>query len=174
MLKTIAIIVGLAIVAVLVIAALRPNSFRIERRITIKAPPEVIFEHINDFHKWRAWSPWENLDTDLERTYMGSPSGLGAVYVWEGKKAGAGRMEIIEHTPPSKLVIKLDFVKPMTTTNTTEITLTPQGDETVVSWAMYGPSPYMSKLFGLIFNMDKMVGKDFEKGLQSLKTVSEQ
>lgn len=165
--------IGVAVAGVATAAAVRPNSFRVQRSLSIKAAPEAIFDQIQDFRKWRNWSPWENIDPDLMRTYSGADAGKGAAYVWEGKKAGIGRMDISEAVPSSKVVIRLEFLKPIKALNTTEFTLQKQGDHTVVTWAMFGPSPFMSKLFGLVFNMDKICGNDFEKGLAALKSVVE-
>ncbi len=149
-----------------------PDTFRIERRAAIAAPPEKIFPLINDLAAWRAWSPWEKLDPNMQRTYGASTTGVGGNYAWESKKAGAGRMEIVE-SGPSKIVIKLDFLKPFAAHNMVEFLLQPEGAATTVTWAMYGPQPFMSKLMGLFFNMDKLVGKDFETGLANLKAEAE-
>ncbi|ESQ81038.1 SRPBCC family protein [Asticcacaulis sp. YBE204] len=175
MLTTILVIILLAIAAVLILAAIRPDHFRLQRSMTIEAAPEVIFDEIQDFRKWRNWSPWENIDPNLRRTYTGPDYGPGAVYEWDSdnNKAGQGRMEIQRTEPARSVVIELKFIKPIAAVNTAEFTLQPQGTGTVVTWAMYGPAPFVSRLFGLIFNMDKMVGGDFEKGLKSLKAVSE-
>lgn len=167
------ILVGSAIAAVLIVAASKPNTSRIQRSTTIAAPAETTLSHIDDFRKWRAWSPWEALDPDLHRTYSGAEAGVGAVYEWRGNgKAGAGRMEILERTA-SKIVIKLDFIKPFTANNTAEFTLLPQGDAQVLTWTMTGPQPFPVKVMGTLFNMDDLVGKDFEAGLKNLKTLSE-
>ncbi|MDC7682626.1 SRPBCC family protein [Asticcacaulis sp. BYS171W] len=175
MLTTILIIILLAIAGVLILAATRPDHFRLERSISIDAAPEIIFDQIQDFRQWRNWSPWENIDPDLRRTYTGPASGAGAVYEWDSdnNKAGQGRMEIQRTEPARSVVIELTFIKPIAAVNTAEFTLQPQDGNTRVIWAMYGPAPFMSRLFGLIFNMDKMVGGDFEKGLIALKAVSE-
>lgn len=174
MLKKIAIVIVVAIIAVLGFAATKPDSFRVERSATIKAPPEKIFAYINDFHRWNQWSPYEKLDPAMTRTLSGAESGKGAIYEWSGNnQAGAGRMEITDSTPASKITIKLDFSKPMEGHNTAEFTFTPQGDSTQVSWAMSGPMPYIAKVMSIFFNMDQMIGKDFETGLGNLKALSE-
>ena len=174
MLKTIALVIVAALAAVLLFAATRPDSFRVERSITIKAPPEKVFPLIEDFRRWPEWSPWEKLDPQMKRTLSGPASGPGAAYAWEGNdKVGAGRMEILSAAPASKVSIKLDFIKPFEGHNTADFTLQPQGDGTAVNWAMYGPAPFISKLMGLFFSMDQMIGKDFETGLANLKAASE-
>jgi hypothetical protein len=174
MIKTIAIVAVVLIAAVLIYAATRPDAFRVERAASVKAPPAKIFPLINDFHNWGAWSPWEKLDPALKRTYGGPESGKGAVYEWEGNsKVGAGRMEIVDSAAPSKVVIKLDFLRPFEAHNVAEFTLDAKGDATTVTWAMHGPAPYMSKLMGVFVSMDKMVGKDFETGLANMKAAAE-
>lgn len=174
MLKIVLLVVAVAIAAVLIYAATRPDSFRIERSATIKAPPEKIFAQVNELKAWTAWSPWEKIDPALKRTYSGTASGKGAAYAWEGNKdVGSGRMEITESALPSKITIKLDFLKPFEAHNTAEFTFVRQGDATIVTWAMFGPSPYLSKLIGLVFNMDRMVGGQFETGLANLKSIAE-
>ncbi|HEV7718207.1 MAG TPA: SRPBCC family protein [Arsenicitalea sp.] len=174
MLETIIIIIALLIAGVLVYAASRPNAFRMERTATINAPAEKIFPFINDFHKWAAWSPWEKLDPALQRSYAGPQNGKGAIYEYEGNnKVGAGRMEITESTPSSRVLTTLDFLRPMRAHNFAEFTLVPQGGATVVTWAMYGRSPYMAKLMTIFVSMDKLVGKQFDEGLANLKAVAE-
>ncbi len=174
MIKTIAIVIAVVVAAILGYAATRPDSFRVERATTIKAPPEKIYAYIDDFHRWEAWSPWEKLDPALKRTFSGTAAGKGAAYAWQGdNKVGEGRMEIAESTPPSKVVIKLDFIKPFEGHDITEFTLQPKGDSTNVSWVMSGPVPYFAKVMGIFASMDSMIGKDFEKGLANLKAVAE-
>jgi hypothetical protein len=170
----IVVLVILAVVAgVLIYAWSRPDSFRIQRSIAIKAPPERIAGLFDDFRAFAQWSPWEKRDPNLKRTFAGPPKGRGARYAWEGnKQVGSGSMEILEASP-QKVVIKLDFLKPFEAHNTTEWTMVPSGDSTTVTWAMYGPSPYMTKLIGVFMSMDSMVGKDFEAGLASLKALAE-
>lgn len=174
MLKIIALIILVVIAGLLIYATTRPNSFRIQRSIRIKALPETIFPLINDFHQWEAWSPWEKLDPALKRTYSGADSGNGAEYAWRGdKNVGEGRMEIVKSSPYSKLVLKLDFSKPFEAHNNVEFTLDTQGDTTTVTQAMYGPRPFTSKLMEIFFNMDKMVGDKYEEGLATLKSIAE-
>ena len=172
--KIVIIVVVLAVVGVLVAAAMRPGEFAVQRSVGIQAPPEKIFPMIDDFRQWPAWSPWEKLDPTMKRTLSGAPSGVGAVYAWDGSgKVGAGRMEIKDAVVPSKIGIQLDFIKPFEGHNITEFTLVPSGQSTEVTWRMHGPTPFVSKLMGLFVNMDTMIGKDFEAGLANLKAVAE-
>lgn len=174
MLRTIIIVIVVLVAAVLIYAATRPDTFRVQRTTSIKAPPEKIFPLINDFHNFGAWSPYEKKDPNMKRTLSGATHGKGAVYEWEGDyNVGKGRMEITETSPPSRVTIKLDFVKPFETHNIVEFTLEPQGDSTSVTWAMHGPSPYVAKVMHVFFDMDSMVGKDFETGLANLKAIAE-
>ena len=174
MFKVTAIVVIVLIAAVLIFAATKPDTFRVQRVASIKAPPEKIFALINDFNSWGAWSPWEKKDPTMKRTLGATTSGKGAVYAWEGNsEVGQGRMGITESSPPSRVAIQLDFVKPFETHNVVDFTLQPKGDATNVTWAMHGASPYVSKLMGIFFNMDKMIGRDFEDGLANLKAIAE-
>lgn len=174
MLKIIALVVVVLIVALLVFAATKPDISRVQRSASINAPPEKIFPLINDFHHWGAWSPYEKLDPTMKRTYSGAANGKGAMYAWEGSgKAGIGRMEIAETSPASKITLNLDFVKPFEAHNIIDFTLEPTGDSTNVTWAMHGHSPYLAKVMHVFFDMDSMVGKDFETGLANLKALVE-
>jgi uncharacterized protein YndB with AHSA1/START domain len=171
---TILILLVAPIAAVAGLAALRPNTFRVERRARVNAAPERVYSFLTDFHQWPSWSPWEKLDPAMQRSHSGAERGRGAVYEWEGnKKVGKGRMEILEAVPASRVVIKLDFFVPWEAHNTTEFTLTPVAGGTDVTWAMHGASPFMMKVMGIFMPMDKMVGKDFEAGLANLKRAAE-
>src|SRR6267143_6109451 len=170
----IAIVLAIAVAIVLILAATKPDTFRVQRATTVKAPPEKIFPLINDFHQWGTWSPYENKDPAMKRSYSGAASGKGAVYAWDGNKnVGSGRMEILDASAPSKIVIKLDFFKPFEGHNTAEFTMLPQGDGTHVTWLMHGPANFMSRLIQVFMNLDNMIGKDFEAGLANLKTITE-
>jgi uncharacterized protein YndB with AHSA1/START domain len=171
----IAVVLAIAIAIVLFLASTKPDTFSVQRAATMKAPPETIFALINDFHQWGTWSPWEHKDPAMQRTFSGAQSGKGSVYVWDGNKnVGSGRMEILEASAPSKIVIKLDFFKPFEGHNTAEFTMLPQGDATNLTWLMHGPAPFMSRLMQVFMNMDRMIGKDFETGLANLKKATEQ
>ena len=174
MLKIILIAVVVLIVGVLGFAATKPDTFSVQRSTSIKAPPKKIFAVINDFHRWPDWSPWEKLDPTMKRTQSGAASGKGAIYEWDGNsKAGAGRMEIIESTPASKLGIQLDFIKPFEGHNIAEFSLAPEADATRVNWVMHGPTPFVSKVMQVFVSMDTLIGKDFEEGLANLKALTE-
>jgi hypothetical protein len=164
-----------AIVALfLIVVAMRPAAFKIERKATMSAPPLTVFEQVNDFRNWRAWSPWEKLDPNLKRTYEGPSAGHGAVYAWAGnKKAGEGRMTIVGGRPGELVRIRLEFLKPFVATNTAEFTFVPQGEQTLVTWTMTGTNNFFLKAFALFMNMDKLIGGDFEKGLAGMKATAE-
>ena len=174
MFKKILLGVMAVIAAILIFAATKPDIFRVQRAAGIKAPPEKIFAIINDFKRWDAWSPWEKKDPAMKRTFGATTDGKGAVYAWEGNKdVGQGRMEIAESVPPSKVTLKLDFLKPFEAHNIVEFTLVPQGDSTNVTWAMQGPTPFFAKIIHVFIDMDSVVGKDFEAGLANLKAIAE-
>jgi hypothetical protein len=167
-------IVVVIVVGVLAFAAAKPNTFRIERTGQIDAPREKVFPLIDDFRNWTQWSPWENVDPALKRTYSGAPRGVGAIYAWDGSdKVGSGRMEITQSAAPSKVILRLEFIKPFAAVNTTEFTITPSGAGSTVSWAMYGPASFMHKFMGTLFNMDAMLAKQFDTGLAKLKAAAE-
>ncbi len=173
MIKIIVIAVLVLLTGVLVFAATKPDTFRIERSLRINAPPEKIAAHIADFHQWGAWSPWEKLDPAMQRTFSGASTGVGATYAWSSDgKAGAGSMRITDSSD-SRIAIKLDFSKPFVSHNIAEFQLQPHGDATDVTWSMHGPSPFVSKIMQVFFSMDRMIGKDFETGLGNLKDVAE-
>ena len=170
----IAVVIAIIIAIVLILAMTKPDTFRVERAATVNAPAEKVFPLISDFRQWMNWSPWEGRDPAMKRSYSGAERGKGAVYAWEGNKnVGCGCMEILEASSPSKIVIKLDFLKPFEAHNTAEFTMLPQGGATSVVWVMHGPAPFMSKVMHVFMNMDRMIGKDFEAGLANLKTISE-
>jgi uncharacterized protein YndB with AHSA1/START domain len=174
MLVTILVVLAVIIAALLIYAATRPKTFTVQRMATIQAPAQRVFPLINDFHNWPQWSPWEKLDPAMKKSIGGAPSGKGAVYEWEGNsKAGKGRMEILDSNAPSRIDIKLDFEKPFRSNNRTEFVLTPQNNATQVMWTMTGPSAFMMRLMGVFMNMDRMIGKDFEAGLATIKTLAE-
>ena len=150
------------------------DTYTVERSETIDAPPQRVYEQIVDFHRWRGWSPWEDLDPDLRRTYSGADAGPGAVYAWSGnRKAGQGRMEITRASEPSQIDIDLVFEKPWKARNSTVFAIRPSGEGSQVTWTMTGPKTLMTRVMGIFTSMDKLVGKDFEKGLGRLKAVAE-
>jgi uncharacterized protein YndB with AHSA1/START domain len=167
-------VVVLVIVAVLAYAATRPDTFHVERSIVIAAPPARIYALVDDFHQWGQWSPWEKLDPALQRTFSGPPSGVGAVYEWQGNRdVGRGRMDIVDATPSSQVGIALHFIEPFDSKTRAVFALTPEGDGTRVVWTMDGPALFVSKVMGLFVSMDRMIGSDFERGLANLKAVAE-
>ena len=171
---TVLIVIVVLVAGVLVVAAMRPREFAVQRSAAIRAAADTIYPLIADFRQWPAWSPWEKLDPEMKRTLSGAPSGPGAAYAWEGSsKVGAGRMEIKDATPPSSVVIQLDFLRPFEAHNTTEFALAPRGDATEVRWTMRGPATFVMRLMGVFTDMDKMIGKDFEAGLANLRAVAE-
>jgi len=167
-------VLAVFVLGVLGLAATKPDTFVVERSTTVKASPETVYALLSDFRQWQNWSPYDQLDPAMTRTYEGAPSGLGAVYSWNGnEKAGKGRMEITEAVAPSKVVIKLDFLVPFEAHNVAEFTLTPEGDAQKLTWKMSGPQPFATKIICVFMDMDALIGKDFEAGLATLKTLAE-
>ena len=144
------------------------STFRVERSTVIPAPAEAIYPLVENFHEWTKWSPWESIDPTMERSYQGPATGVGAKYAWKGRgKAGAGTMEITDATPTA-ITIRLEFTKPMKALNPTTFTFASEGPGTRVTWTMTGESKGFNRLFMLFVSMDKLVGNDFEKGLEQL------
>ena len=167
-------VLAAVLVLFLIVVAMQPSQFRIERKGKITAPPAIVFGHVNDLHKWTSWSPWEKLDPGMQREYSGEPQGKGAAYAWVGNDdVGKGSMRIIESQPPSTVAIELEFEEPWQATNATLFSVNPDGDGSRVTWGMDGESNFVFKAVGLFMNMDEMVGKDFEAGLDNLARVAE-
>jgi hypothetical protein len=163
-----------AVIIVLILAMLQPQQFRVERSLDMAAPAEKIFPYLDDLKQQRLWSPWDQKDPNMKRTYSGAERGVGAVYAWDGnKQIGAGRQELVAVTPYSKIEGKIDFFRPFEAHNRIEFLLRPAGNGTNVTWAIYGPMPFMSKIMSVFFSMDKMIGGEFEKGLVQLKALVE-
>ena len=174
MLKTIALVIIVLVAGVLLFAATKPDTFRVQRAAQIKAPPEKVFALVNDFKSWTSWSPWEKKDPAMKRTYGAASSGKGAACQWEGNSdVGKGSMEITQAVPPSKIELKLDFEKPFEAHNMVEFVLEPDAGGTRVTWSMQGPVPYFAKIIHVFLDMDKMVGGDFDTGLANLKAAAE-
>jgi hypothetical protein len=174
MLKIILIAVVVLVAVFIGIVAMQPAEYRIVRSAVIAAPAPIVFEQLNDFHKWETWSPWAKLDPNAKNTFDGPASGPGAMFSWAGnKKVGEGRMTVLESRPSDLVRIKLEFIKPFASSCTTEFALAPQGNQTAVTWAMFGVNNFMAKAFCMFMNMDKTVGPDFERGLAQMKAVAE-
>jgi hypothetical protein len=173
MLKKILGVLVVAIAAVLVYAATKPDTFTLQRSTSIAAPPDKVYPLIADVKAFNTWNPWALKDPSAKMAYEGPPSGVGAAYSWDSEQLGAGRMEITEASPPGRMQAKLEFKRPFEVTNRVEFTLQPQGANTQVTWAMSGPMPYLSKLMTTFVSMDRMVGSDFETGLANLKALAE-
>jgi len=162
------------IAAVGVFAACKPDTIRIERAITINAPPEKVFGLIDDFHNWGYWAPQDREDATLQRTYSGPASGPGSKSAWAGSGgAGSGSMEIVEASRNRTVAIKVDFLRPFEAHNTNEFTLQQEGASTVVTWKMQGTNPYIAKVMSVFVSMDRVVGAHFETGLRNLKAAAE-
>ena len=168
-------VIAVILILLLIVVALQPSKFRVERKATIAAPPDVVFDHVNSFHKWNDWSPWAKLDPNAKDSYDGPEAGVGAKFACDGnKQVGQGRMTIMESRPSKLIRIKLEFLKPFAATNQATFTMSPSGSGTRVNWAMEGgQDSFMCKAFSLFMPMDKMVGKDFEKGLAQMKAAAE-
>ncbi|MDB5490273.1 MAG: hypothetical protein JWO78_122 [Micavibrio sp.] len=170
-------IISLIIVLVgfLLYASTRANYFRVERSVRISATPQKIFSFLNNLRKGTEWSPWMDIDPNMEINFSGPESGVGATHEWSGNnKIGSGRMTIVESMPDEKVVLTLDFFKPFKAHNMAEMVLHPNDDgTTTLTWATYGPQSFIGKIMNLIFNCEKMIGPHFERGLAKLKALAE-
>jgi uncharacterized protein YndB with AHSA1/START domain len=173
MLKKILIGVAALVAIFVVVVATRPATYTVERSATVAAPPATVFALVDDFQAWERWSPWEDLDPNMKRTFGGPPSGVGARYGWVGNEdVGEGEMTIVASRPPEAIDIDLHFVAPFESSSRTEFRFQPDGDGTKVTWRMTGENNFVSKAFTLFMDMDAMIGGDFEKGLAGLDTAA--
>ena len=167
-------VLAIGLFTLLGVAAGKPATFRIERMTSIAAPPEKVYANIEDFHRWPDWQPWEHLDPHMNKRFSGPEHGQGAVYEWQGnKEVGKGRMTIIAARPNERVVVRLEFLEPFPADNRAVFTLVPKAGVTEVSWAMEGPNSFMGKVISVFVDMDKMLGGDFQRGLATLKQLSE-
>jgi hypothetical protein len=161
-----------ALIAILLIlAAFQPAAFRVERSASIAATPAALFEQVNDHRKFQVWNPWAKMDPEAKTTYSGPDAGVGAVASWDGKKIGAGSATITESKPAQLVRQRMDWLKPMEGTSTVDFTFKPDGDKTIITWAMYGENNFMGKLVSLFMDCEKMCGPEFEKGLAELEKI---
>lgn len=166
-------VLSLFAIGVFTMAATKPDQFRVQRTITINAPQQAVFELVNDYRNWAAWSPWENKDPAMKRSYSGPASGEGARYAWDGNgEVGKGSMLITESTL-SRVALDLDFEKPFEGHNKVVFAMEAKGLTTDVTWSMQGPSTFITKVIQVFCNMDAMIGGEFEKGLAAMKAAAE-
>jgi len=157
-----------------VVVAMQSEDMKVTRSATYNAPPDRIFEQVNDFHKWEAWSPWAKIDPAMKVTFAGPPAGNGSSYSWVGNsEVGEGKMTISQSHPTEHIAIDLEFIQPFPAKNLTEFTFKPDGEKTNVTWTMTGKKNFLMKALCLVVDMDKMIGADFEKGLSQMKPVVE-
>lgn len=168
-------VIAIAVAAILGIAATKPDVFKVERSETMSATPEEIFPKINNLHNWKSWSPYEELDPKMKRTFGGPEAGPGSAYSWDGNDdVGQGSMEITKIEEPNKIYIDLHFFRPFKGDNKVVFSLEPEEDATKVTWSMEGESPFMCKVMQVFMDMDEMCGKDFTKGLRKLRDQVEE
>lgn len=170
------ILLAAAIIGILLIIVIagQPDEFKVTRTATIAASPEIVLPYVNELKRWDTWSPWAKLDPNAKNSFDGPDIGVGSAMSWSGnKKIGAGRMTITDYRAVALIRFKLEFLRPFKVTNTAEFAFQPEGNQTVVTWTMSGRNNFFFKVFGLFMDCDTMAGKDFEKGLASLKAVAE-
>ena len=163
-------VIAILIVALLVAISTRPDDFRVSRSAVIPAAPAVVFGNVNDLHKWEAWSPWAKLDPNSKATFAGPQEGTGSSMAWAGnEQVGEGKMTITDSKPNEQILMKLEFIKPFAGTSDTEFTFKPEGNGTLVTWTMSGKNNFIGKAFSLVIDCDKMMGPQFEQGLDNMK-----
>ena len=173
-LVTIAAVLGVLALGFVIVVAMQSSEFSYSRSAKMTAPPEEVFEQVNDFHKWDHWSPWAKMDPNAKNSFEGPTAGEGSKFSWAGNAdVGEGSMTIVESKPNERILLKLEFIKPMAGVCDTLFTFEPQGDQTTVTWTMSGKNSFLCKAFSLFMNCDKMVGEQFEKGLASMKAIVE-
>lgn len=173
-LLSVAAIVAVSVIGFVVVVAMQPSEFHVERSATMAAPPDTVFAQINDFHKWDAWSPWLKIDPSAKTSFEGPSSGEGAVFRWAGNAdVGEGNMTIVESRPNERVRINLHFIKPFEDTAPTEFVLKGDGNQTTVTWTMDGRNNFLSKIFCLFMSMDQMIGSKYEEGLANMKAIVE-
>ncbi len=175
MLKKIVLVLLLGIAIFAAVAAMQPDDFRVSRSIEIKAPVSTVFNQVSNLRSWEAWSPWLKRDPNMKLSYSGPEFGVGAISAWEGNsEVGSGRMTTVAEEPDVSIKFNLEFYKPFEGSSTADFTFTPVGENVKVVWTMNGKSHFFCKAMGLIFNVDKMIGDDFEAGLSGIKVLAEQ
>jgi len=173
MIRAILVGIGVILATVLIYAAVQPDEFRVERSTRIDAAPAEIAPLIADLHRFNEWNPYAKKDPAMKESYSGPTEGPGASYAWQSEEVGTGRMTITDVDFPSRVALDLDFETPFEARNVVEFSLVPSGAATDVTWRMTGAQTYLSKLMGLVIDMDSMVGTDFEAGLEDLKAIAE-
>lgn len=172
-LEILSLFVVVCVAIVLILAMRKPDEFRVTRNAVFNAPAEAVFPYLNNLEKGQIWSPWVEADPDADYKFEGPKEGVGATIHWDGKKSGKGTMTIIESNPNNSVRFRLEMFKPMQAVNTVEYTLEPQGDQTKMTWTMFGPNNFMSKIVSIFMDCEKLCGDQFEKGLANLKTIVE-
>ncbi|MDT9002458.1 SRPBCC family protein [Paucibacter sp. APW11] len=173
MFKLIALILLAALLLLVAYASTRPDDFKVERSIVVQAPAERVFTMVNDLEQFNRWNPWLRKDPKTVQRYGDKRAGVGAFYAWESREIGVGSMEISASQPSTRIEMKLDFIRPFEAHNQVVFSLSPEGQGQRLVWAMSGKNNFIGKLMGLVFNMDRMVGSDFEAGLAELKQLAE-
>lgn len=172
------ILLGVAAVIIIfsVLVMMQPNSYRIERSIGIEAPVESVYAQIADLKQWPAWSPWAQRDPKMKMKYSEVTTGVGAWSAWDSESEGRGRQTISEAVDNRSLKIDLEFIAPFEAQASTDLTITPGPDgDVVLTWGMDGRNDgFVAKAFSLLMDFDKMIGADYESGLQAIKALSEQ
>lgn len=167
-------VLSIIIMSVCLYAFLQPSNFKISRSIIIASTPEIIFPYINNSAKANDWMPWKESDPNVQMVYTGPEEGLGSMSSWESTgKMGTGKAVVVESALNRSVKTQLTYTKPMVMSQLAEVSLEPEAEGTRVTWSVTGENSFMGRLMCLFLNMDKLVGDEFEKGLQNLKKTLE-
>jgi hypothetical protein len=170
MLKKILLAVLGVVVAILGYAWFRSPDMAISRELLIAASAETIFPFINDSQKANGWMPWTESDPGVKMVYSGPSAGVGSKSSWDSQgQMGTGEAVVIESIPNQSVKTQLTYTKPMAMSQLAEVSLSSQGDGTLVRWSVSGKMGFFFRLMGVFVNCDKMIGAEFEKGLANLK-----
>ena len=164
------IILALVLIGV-VVGFTAKKEYKIERSTVIAGSPDAVWPYVSSLKNFQLWSPWAEMDTATVIEYKGKEGEVGHGYTWESKVTGKGEQTITAIEPSRSVTTDLHFIEPMENQSTSYFHLEPVGDSTRVVWGLSGENGFVGRIFATFMNMDKMVGKDFEKGLDKLHTV---
>jgi len=160
---------------ILVLALLAPKTYNVFRSVEIARPKSEVFEHLKYLKKQDEWSPWARKDPNMKKSFTGTDGEVGCVSHWSGNKdVGEGEQEITKIITGERIEGELRFMKPWKSTSDCYLQLDDgSGGNTKVTWGFSGKNKFPMSIMMLFMNMDKMVGKDFDEGLASLKSQME-
>lgn len=167
-------IVLVLVVLVIILALIAPKSYNVNRSIVINKPLPHVFSYLKYLKNQDNWSPWAEKDPNMKKTFTGTDGEIGFVSSWIGNKdVGEGEQEITGIEENKVINSQLRFLKPFKSTSDAYLTVDKDGENTKVTWGFAGKNKFPMSIMMLFMNMDKMIGKDFEYGLNKLKGILE-